>query len=46
MAVIAGLNRIEDAARYTLKDVSRVGDDVKLVFRPPGSQVVSRAQAV
>jgi diaminohydroxyphosphoribosylaminopyrimidine deaminase/5-amino-6-(5-phosphoribosylamino)uracil reductase len=45
MAVIAGLNRIEDAARYTLKHMSRVGDDVKLVFRSPGSQVVSRAQA-
>jgi diaminohydroxyphosphoribosylaminopyrimidine deaminase / 5-amino-6-(5-phosphoribosylamino)uracil reductase len=36
MAVIAGLNRLEDAARYTLKDMRRVGDDVKLVFRPAG----------
>lgn len=36
MAVIAGLNRLEDAARYTLKDLRRVGDDVKLVFRPAG----------
>ncbi|MGH8185019.1 MAG: bifunctional diaminohydroxyphosphoribosylaminopyrimidine deaminase/5-amino-6-(5-phosphoribosylamino)uracil reductase RibD, partial [Steroidobacteraceae bacterium] len=34
MAVIADLNRLEDAARYTLKDMRRVGDDVKLVFRP------------
>jgi diaminohydroxyphosphoribosylaminopyrimidine deaminase / 5-amino-6-(5-phosphoribosylamino)uracil reductase len=40
MAVIAGLNRIEDAARYTLKDVSRVGDDVKLVFRPAAAEAV------
>jgi len=36
MAVITGLNRLEDAARYTLKDMRRVGDDVKLVFRPAG----------
>lgn len=38
MAVLAGLNRVEDAARYTLMHLRRVGDDVKLVFRPAGSQ--------
>jgi diaminohydroxyphosphoribosylaminopyrimidine deaminase / 5-amino-6-(5-phosphoribosylamino)uracil reductase len=37
MAVLPGLNRIEDAARYTLTSLRRVGDDVKLVFRPVGS---------
>jgi diaminohydroxyphosphoribosylaminopyrimidine deaminase / 5-amino-6-(5-phosphoribosylamino)uracil reductase len=43
MAVLAGLNRIEDAARYTLKDLRRVGDDLKLVFRPAGDEPSSGA---
>jgi diaminohydroxyphosphoribosylaminopyrimidine deaminase/5-amino-6-(5-phosphoribosylamino)uracil reductase len=43
MAVLAGLNRIEDAARYTLKDLRRVGDDLKLVFRPAGDKPSSGA---
>jgi diaminohydroxyphosphoribosylaminopyrimidine deaminase/5-amino-6-(5-phosphoribosylamino)uracil reductase len=36
MAMLPSLQRLEEARRYELKDLARVGPDVKLVFRPPG----------
>jgi hypothetical protein len=34
MALLPPLYRIEDVLRYTLRDMQRIGADVKLVLRP------------
>jgi diaminohydroxyphosphoribosylaminopyrimidine deaminase/5-amino-6-(5-phosphoribosylamino)uracil reductase len=34
MALLPPLYRIEDVLRYTLRDMQRIGEDVKLVLRP------------
>ena len=34
MALLPPLYRIEDVLRYTLRDMQRIGADVKLILRP------------
>jgi diaminohydroxyphosphoribosylaminopyrimidine deaminase/5-amino-6-(5-phosphoribosylamino)uracil reductase len=38
MALLPPLYRIEDVLRYTLRDMQRIGADVKLVLRPASPQ--------
>jgi hypothetical protein len=45
MALLPPLYRIEDVLRYTLRDMQRIGADVKLTLRPESAAPAPPAPA-